>query len=368
MGLKVRKILLTNFRNYKNYNLEIFDSNVVIFEGPNAVGKSNILEAIQLVTSFKSFRSSKYQDFILFGEDEGSVRIDFEDLHRSIQMELRINQEGKTFFLNDKRKSINNLRGVIPSVIFIPDDLSLIKGSQSVKRAAIDAIGMQVTKNYQIIKRDYEKLISHKNKIIKENYSDLLIETINETLLKVGSQFYLYRSHLIGKLIPLIKKYYYEISDMSEHVDVYYIPSWEVCLGEVQSEYTYPREQVVCLYEQALKETKETEREKGRALIGPHADTLEFYIDGKNIRSFGSQGQQRSVALSFKLAELEVLTEATGQKPILLLDDVMSELDIHRREKLISHIENGFQTFITTTNLEYFNEEVLKEANIIHLR
>lgn len=364
MTLTIKNISLENFRNYTKYSLCDIGS-LTIFIGPNAIGKTNLLEAIYLSTSLSTFRNVPAKQLIKWNERTAKIKADLVSDSRNLSLDLSIGENGKEFNLNGKKKTTKELRGLLPSVCFLPDDLTLIKGSQSVKRKTIDNFGIQASRNYHTIKKDYEKILQHKNSLLKEeserNMTEL-IEAVNQTLVTTGTQFYLYRKALLSQLEPYITKHYEIISGRKEEITISYIPSWcDINLLSMEEN----KERITDQFISSLYEKYNEERRRGMSLIGPHADKIEFYINGRDMTVYGSQGQQRSLVLSIKLAEVEVLQDITGQKPILLLDDVMSELDKERRTALLSFIQDDIQTFITTTNCEYFSEELLNSARVI---
>ena len=277
-------------------------------------------------------------------------------------------EDGKrSYSLNGKPKKIQTLKGLLPAVSFTPDDLDLVKGSQSGKRAALDALGSQLTSNYYVIRKDYEKILQHKNKLLKEEGSSSYLEAIDETLVRVGAQLYCYRSSLFAKLLLEIQRYYREITGGIESVQAVYVPSWQEADPEDMETFILSKEEATQQMYEALVGKREDERRRHRAIIGPHADKVEFFIEGKNARIYGSQGQQRSIVLSFKLAEVSLIRDMLDQKPVLLLDDVMSELDEQRRNALVGFISGDIQTFISTTNLQYFANGILDEARVVEL-
>ena len=366
MDLKVKNIELLNFRNYKNLQLSDLES-LVIFLGPNAIGKTNIIEAIQLLTALDSFKKTPASQLIFWDETLSQIGADITNNERLLNIKMSINDGKKTYFLNNKRKQKKELKSILPAVVFSPDDLVLIKGSQSRRRNAIDDIGIQISANYRIIKNDYDKIILHKNKLLKTGENLPLLDSINETLLTVGSKLYCYRSSLFFRLRPFIKNNYIKISEGKETLETSYTPSWEIYNEEIYQDFLYDIKEVSLLLFDALNKNKQEEIRRKKSLIGPHADKIDFYISGKNSGLYGSQGQQRSLVLSFKLAEVEIIQEIIKQKPVLLLDDVMSELDTSRRRALMSFIEDGIQTFITTTHINYFSSDIINNAQILNL-
>lgn len=369
MGLKIQQIHYRNFRNYKNYELtDIGD--ITVFVGPNAIGKTNLVEGIQLITAFNSFRSSKTEHLVRFGEDSSFIRAVLGDGVRKLDIDFTIYEGKRSFSLNGKRKQIKNLRGILPSVVFSPDDLNFIKGSQSIKRAEIDNLGFQLSANYNNVRHDYERILKQKNRYLKEDTTHTFLESVNEVLTTIGSQFYVLRTRLVQELIPYIKTYYAELCVGKEEVSIAYIPSWlkyeDPSLQELM-ESQLSRDEVKEQLDTVIEREFSREHQRRLSLFGPHADQIVFLINGKDASHFASQGQQRSLVLSYKMAEVALLRDRLNQTPVLLLDDVMSELDEQRRSQLIKVISQDIQTFITSTNLSYFDDEFLSNAEIIEL-
>ena len=369
MGLKIQQIHYRNFRNYKNYELtDIGD--VTVFVGPNAIGKTNLVEGIQLITAFNSFRSSKTEHLVRFGEDSSFIRAVLGDGVRKLDIDFTIYEGKRSFSLNGKRKQIKNLRGILPSVVFSPDDLNFIKGSQSIKRAEIDNLGSQLSANYNNVRHDYELILKQKNRYLKEDTTHTFLESVNEVLTTIGSQFYVLRTRLVQELIPYIKTYYTELCVGKEEVSIAYIPSWlkyEDPSFQELMESQFSRDEVKEQLDTVIEREFSREHQRRLSLFGPHADQIVFLINGKDASHFASQGQQRSLVLSYKMAEVALLRDRLNQTPVLLLDDVMSELDEQRRTQLIKVISQDIQTFITSTNLSYFDDEFLSNAEIIEL-
>lgn len=369
MGLKIQQIHYRNFRNYDNYELtDIGD--VTVFVGPNAIGKTNLVEGIQLITAFNSFRSSKTEHLVRFGEDSSFIRAVLSDGVRKLDIDFTIHEGKRSFSLNGKRKQIKNLRGILPSVVFSPDDLNFIKGSQSIKRAEIDNLGSQLSANYSNVRHDYERILKQKNRYLKEDTTHTFLESVNEVLTTIGSQFYVLRTRLVQELIPYIKTYYAELCVGKEEVSIAYIPSWlkyeDPPLQELLGS-QFSRDEVKEQLDTVIEREFSREHQRRLSLFGPHADQIVFLINGKDASHFASQGQQRSLVLSYKMAEVALLRDRLNQTPVLLLDDVMSELDEQRRTQLIKVISQDIQTFITSTNLSYFDDEFLSNTEIIEL-
>lgn len=366
MGLSVCEIEFSNFRSYDNFRLSDIGSLMVLM-GPNAIGKTNVIEGLQLLTALSSFRHATTEQLIHEGRKSAQLSAALRDKSRSLDISLTISEGKKNYFLNEKPKRPSDLKGLIPAVVFTPDDLELVKGSSTPRRTWIDSLGGQLSANYYVIKRDYEKVVRHKNRLLKEEASTDLIASINDMLITCGAQLACYRASLFERLSPLIQAYYQTISDGREELRACYIPSWEPNESGEQSTYTFNKQEARLALEKALYEKKYEETIRRRSLIGPHADHINFYINGKDASHYGSQGQQRSIVLALKIAEVSLIQSMLQQTPLLLLDDVMSELDASRRDSLISFIEGDIQTFITTTNLDYFDKKLINRADIVSL-
>ena len=371
MSLQITQLELSNFRNYREFKCDDL-SKLNIFVGPNAVGKTNIVESIDLLTSISSFRNSRAAELMGPYEDFARARAQVKDDHRALEFELRVKDGKKKYFYNGKEKPANQLRGIMPSVTFTPDDLSLIKGANSFRRRALDALGSQLSANYPVVRKDFEQILRQKNNLLKDNPSLVFLESVNEMFVIYAAQLYCYRVSLFEKLLPCVSEYYRNISHRGEEVTARYIPSW---LAENVSHETFAidlpdshdKEQVRSVLLDAVNASSHRELAARHALVGPHKDSILFSIDGREAGTFGSQGQQRSLVLAWKLAEVRLVQEMLDTKPILLLDDVMSELDELRRKELTRYVLSSTQTFITTTNLSYFTQDMLDCAHIVHL-
>lgn len=375
--MKLREISFSNFRNYQSFMLDNI-GNLTILVGDNGVGKTNILEGIQLMTSGDSFRHAQIAQLIHEGAPFARIRTETSDGNRLMLTELTIEPGKKRYCVNGKAKSIVDIRGVLPAVVFTPDDLDLAKKSSSVKRDALDVLGMQLTRNYYIVRRDYEKVVRYKNRLLKEEASQALVESIDETLVTCGSQLFCYRLALFNRLVPLVKENYAHIVVGSlgrgegEEFGATYRASWTHLSGDGNlelAEFGAPdRNEVKEWLYKSLEKFREDERMRRRSLVGPHNDKIEFFLNGRDASNFASQGQQRSIVLAWKLAEVSLIRASLGTSPVLLLDDVMSELDGNRRDMLVRFVTNDIQTFITATDLSGFNTELLDRSSVVELR
>lgn len=349
MSLRIKDFSLFNFRSYDQFTLEGL-TDLTIFYGPNAIGKTNAVEAIQLLTALTSFRKATATELIKQGEQAARIKAKVSDGNRILEVQLLFEDGKRRYELNGKPRSVKSLKGLLPSIKFSPEDLSLVKGSDSFRRQEMDLIGSQVNANYYQIMRDFEKILRHRNRLLKDEVSDDLLDALTDLFDKVGSQLTAYRKALLTHIKPFMVEAYADISN-GEELTIQYLPSWEEDAGLAE----------------VLDAMREQERARKMTLVGPHRDKILFQINGMDASTFASQGQQRSIVLALKMAEVRLIEEMLDQKPILLLDDVMSELDASRRDAMVEKLLPETQTFITTANLDYFNKEIIKKARIIDI-
>ncbi|HAM16252.1 MAG TPA: DNA replication and repair protein RecF [Eggerthellaceae bacterium] len=367
MGLNIRSLDLLDFRNYEHFALEDI-GRVTVLVGRNAIGKTNVLEAVNLITATSALRHKQLSELIREGAAAARVQTRLEDGNRDLTCTLYVEPGKKRYELNGKAKPSSDMRGILPAVSFTPDDLELVKKSASVKRKAIDDMGMQLSANYHVIRNDYEKALRYKNRLLKEEASQDLVEAVGETLVRCGAQLFCYRHSLFKRLVPLVQERYGELSQSGEDFAAQYLPSWLRMDGIERDELReYSRDEVRLLMEQSLAYKAGEERARRRCLIGPHNDDISFFVAGRNASLYASQGQQRSVVLAWKLAEVDMVKSMLQTAPVLLLDDVLSELDGSRREMLLSNVKGDMQTFITATDLAPFDNDVLGDARIVNL-
>ena len=371
MALRLKSVRFRQFRNHKVFELsDIGDLTVLV--GQNGVGKTNILEGIQLLVSGTSFRHAPTAQLIQ--EEQTTARLEGElvDENRLLSISLSMEDGRKRYEINGKGKQLAEVRGLVPTISFVPDDMSLIKGSSAGRRDALDERGSQLSASYSAIHQDYERVVKHKNKLLKEEASESLLDSIDEMVVTCGSQLFCYRVALFNRILPFISKNYENISDNNEELTASYVPSWGY-LEDQKSQKNFPafggidKERIRDMMRMRLHDYRPRELERKRSLVGPHNDKIYFYLDGKDASSFASQGQQRSIVLSWKMAEADLTTDMTGSKPVLLLDDVLSELDTTRRHKLVSFVDCCSQAFMTATDLSFFPAELAGKASIVGL-
>ena len=369
MSLRIQSIRLHDFRSYADACISDLSS-LVVLAGPNAAGKTNFIEAVQLLTALDSFRSPKTDQLSRWDAGQASIAAVLRDGERKVDVALHLDARGRHFKLNGKQRPRQELQGTLPAVVFSPDDLQLVKGSPELRRNAIDALGIQVSRNYLSVKRDYEKILRQKNRLLKDEVSASYLASVNEVLVKIGSQLFLYRLRVLRGMRELLPQRHRDSTASDDAVSLEYAPSFrrEASLDDDEIRfYESNRSSVEDELHRALAARGDEERARKMSLVGPQRDVPDFSLNGRSASDFASQGQQRSIAIAYKLSELRYIEQITNVKPILLLDDVMSELDSNRRAMLTGYIHEAAQTFITTTNLDYFTPEFLETAQVIAL-
>ena len=373
--MHIKRIELCNFRNHQHLVLDEV-GNVLIIIGDNAAGKTNIIEALQLLSMHESFRQPKNEELILKNQEKEitSLSIDINTLQSVNTKQLIIDQGTRTFLYNKKEKPAKDLLDEVPSVLFTPDDLYLIKGPPEQRRSLLDSLGSRLSKSFSQIRNEYYKSLRQKNSLLKQEEVNLeLLDSWNINLAKLGTSLTKHRFGLFEQLLEITTKIYKGISG-GEVLTGAYIAYGENSddaqeeKGEIKEalKNTQVKELKKELYEIITKK-REAEIKARRSLVGSQKDDIHFYINNQDTRRYASQGQQRSVALALKMAEIEILKRVKAKEPLLLLDDVMSELDETRRNFFVELIGEESQVVLTTTNLSYFNKEFLSRATVVEL-
>lgn len=337
----IESIELQNFRNYPALALE-FDPGTNIFYGDNAQGKTNILEAVYLCCTSKSHKSSRDRDMIRFGQDEAHIKLRVRKNQVPVRIDLHLKKnKPKGIAVNGVPiRKASELFGVANVVFFAPEDLNLIKNGPSERRRFIDMELCQLNKLYVHSLVQYNRILNQRNKLLKDlafhpEYEDTL-DVWDLQLSKYGIQVMEFRSNFIEQLNGIIKQIHIGLSGSREELEIFYEPN------------VRPEDM-----EDSIKKNRAQDIRQKTTLTGPHRDDIRFSVNGIDIRRFGSQGQQRTAALSLKLSELKLVESMIHDSPILLLDDVLSELDSSRQNHLLSAISD-IQTMITCTGLDDF--------------
>lgn len=353
----ITELEIRDFRNYSYAKIH-FDKKLNVLVGNNAQGKTNLLEAVFILALGKSPRVNKDKDLVKWDKESANIKLKIQKERGSTEIEIRLFSQGKKIILINgiPIKKISELMGILNVVYFFPDDLKLIKEAPSERRRFMDMDICQASKQYFYLLTRYDRILNQRNKLIKSTKELTELENIigvwDEQLAEIASKIILTRIKFINKLIPKVKSCHNYLTNNNENLDLEYIG----IVGETSIE----------IKEKLLKKLKETlskDFELGYTTIGPHRDDLKITLNGIDLRSFGSQGQQRTASLSLKLAEIEAFKDETGETPILLLDDVLSELDNLRQNKLCE-VASKLQTILTCTS---FNFSVnAKKYNIVN--
>ena len=361
MAIRLTHVAVRDFRSYSSYDLEPSAATTILV-GRNAVGKTNLVEALQLVTAGQSFRRPSPRELVREGAASARVaaRLEGEGRLVDIQLDATATPAKRTFRKNGKACPAAGVRGILPSVLFCPDHLDMVKRSASVRRAALDDFGMQLNDQYAQLVGLYERSVEQRNALLKDPYPDQgLLAAWDESLAQTGAALLTHRTALLARLRAHMRAVYALIAP-HEEIAVAYASS----LGEVEG---CGRAELAERLIAAYQAGRADELRRGMTLAGPHRDEIAFSIDGRDARAYGSQGQQRSVVLAWKMAEVRVTYDILGRYPLLLLDDVMSELDAARRGAIMQFAGTEVQTVITTTNLGYFSSDVLDAAKVVEI-
>ncbi|MEG1996361.1 MAG: DNA replication/repair protein RecF [Oscillospiraceae bacterium] len=364
----IKKINLVNYRNINNLEILPMEKTNIIY-GENAQGKTNLVEAIWLMTGNNSFRNSKTVELLNFDKDFFSVEIAFQDKKREQKAKITFSEKKKILLNGVNLKTNNELKGNFYCVVFSPSHLSFVKDGPKQRRNFLDTAISQIKPQYCSYTDTYDKLIEQRNALLKgqtqEKKEDLLIAW-DIQIAKIATIISIYRNDYINKLNLLSKKIYSELSSQKETFKIKYNSS---CFDENPIPTTYDKTTTEVYYKK-LVENHEYDIKQGYTTCGVHRDDLEIYINDLSVKTYGSQGQQRSSILALKLAEAELLKLITGENPIILLDDVMSELDKSRQDYILNKT-SGFQVFITCCEMcdNYKNENIkifnMKKGSII---
>jgi len=358
--VRITRLELTDFRNYGNLVLEPSNT-LTVLVGPNAVGKTNIVEALQLVTAARSFRRPDFSDVVRWGAERALVRLRAEDGPRLLEIELEIDAEGRrTYTVNGQvKRRHSDVAGLLPSVVFTPDDLGMVKGPAERRRAAIDDLGEQLSSTYGSLRRDYGRAVRQRNALLKEGVSGPQMEAWSEQVIVLGAALVVHRLRLLDRLMIHASERY---SEMAAGEELGYTYADRCALATCP---TMDIETISAAMREEMVRRRHEERRRQVTLVGPHRDDIVLTVRGKDARAFASQGQQRTIALSWKLAEVAVVEDVLRREPVLLLDDVMSELDAERRSALSEVVMSRIQTVVTTTNTGYFTDEMLARASVV---
>ncbi len=367
--MQIKGLYLKNFRNYEFLNLE-FEKDFNVIFGDNAQGKTNILEAIFLCSSGRSHRTSKDLELIKIGREDYTVKLHFihsvnEEMEKDIEIVYSKEEKKRIKINGSPLRKIGNLMGQLNTVMFSPEDILIIKEGPTERRRFIDIALSQLKPSYFYDLQQYIKILAQRNNLLREiEFNKSLINTLevwNQSIAEKGSRIIRARKQFVDLLARKAEYNHERITNKNEKLTIKYSPS-------VEGIEDYNNlESVKKTFLNNLESIRRRELLKSTTLIGPQRDEYDLAVNGESLKLYGSQGQQRTAILSIKLSEVDIIREETGENPVLLLDDVMSELDNKRQDYLFGNL-NGLQTFITCTKRDIFEDGFKVKANYINIR
>lgn len=356
--MNIAEIELINFRNYNKFKINDLDNKNIII-GNNGIGKTSILEAIYVCSLARSFKNTFDNNLINSNKNYLKIKISLEgENKKKKKLEYLLSENGKkTKINNNLKKRISDFIFQYKIVLFSPDELKIIKEAPSVRRNYINISLSQINKTYIKTLNKYNVLIKNKNEYLKRMYLNrnldpMYLNVLDEKIIDLGLEIYECRKNYIEKVNKYIQKIFRNFKN-NDTLQIKYVSQFE----------NKTKKDLVKLF----KKYREKEIVLGVSKIGIQKDDLEFLHNDKNAKDFSSQGTQKLIILAFKLAELEILKKEYYEEPILLLDDLFSELDIENQNKIIKFLKNDIQIFITTTDINNVNKKIIKNAKIINL-
>lgn len=370
----LQSLHLRQFRNYRDQRVE-FGAPKTILVGENAQGKSNLLEAVELLATLRSHRAVRDRELVKDGESAGQITALLDRTIGTVDLALTLRSNGRrTVALNEQTlKRQLDFLGVMNAVQFSSLDLDLVRGGPGQRRNWVDTLLTQLEPIYASILHQYNLVLRQRNALLKQQRSRLekslapdgAIDTTqlaiwDAQLATTGTRVVRRRARVLERMAPFAQAWHQSISDSREILDVTYAPN-----------VTLEQDDPTVIQQAFLDKIQQraiAEKLQGTTLVGPHRDEIEFTINQTPARQYGSQGQQRTLVLALKLAELKLIEAVTDEQPLLLLDDVLAELDLNRQDKLLDTIQDRFQTLITTTHLGSFDAQWLKSSQILTVK
>ncbi|NEO25874.1 MAG: DNA replication/repair protein RecF [Kamptonema sp. SIO4C4] len=366
----LRRLHLRQFRNYSDQKVQ-FEAEKTILVGNNAQGKSNLLEAVEVLATLNSHRTSRDRDLVQNEHTTGQIAATVERKHSTIELGVLLRKQGRrTLKLNSEtlRRQMEFL-GQVNAVQFSSLDLDLVRGSPEIRRHWLDALVIQLEPVYAYILQQYNQVLRQRNALLRRlkqeemrSLSDgekMQLALWDAQLAANGSRVTRRRARVLARLVPIAQEWHRLISGAKEKLEIHYTPNvpWT----------TDDPEQVQQAFLSKIEQRRTAEKYQGRTVVGTHRDEIELVINETPARAYGSQGQQRTLVLALKLAELKLIEEVIGEPPLLLLDDVLAELDPNRQNQLLEAIQGRFQTLITATHITAFDAQWLNSSQILSI-
>ncbi len=387
----ITRLSLTNYRNYSRLTIDLPPGPILLC-GDNAHGKTNLLEAISFLSTTRSVHARSdqqlinwlvlQQDILPFARVEAIVSSESDTFELAITVVREGDNLRKAISLNGVKKRAMDVIGKLTTVMFLPEDIDLVIGAPSVRRRYLDSTLCQINPTYCQALSRYNKILTRRNALLKElfkrNSNPDQLFFWDEQLAHDGATIVLERHHTLAALDTIARQHHRELSEGQEGLRLYYMPSFDLYQRPnpnpqkpIMTEELVPYSVVIPSPEEVrqtflayLQQAHQEEIRRGITMVGPHRDDFLFLVDGIDMNLYGSRGQQRTVALSAKLAEVVLMRRQTGDMPVLLLDDVMSELDIHRRKQILKLVDQAGQALLTTTDWADYDEQFRQRANL----
>jgi DNA replication and repair protein RecF len=364
----LRSLHLRHFRNYRDQEIT-FDAPKTILVGENAQGKTNLLEAVELLATLRSRRASRDRELVYQEERQAQIAATVERLGVAHELVMELRSSGRRSLKVDGqvlRRQVDFL-GQVNAVVFSSLDLELVRGGPEARRNWLDGVLLQLEPAYLGLVEQYRQILKQRNALLKQDplaAGDKVPQMAfwDAQLATLGSRILRRRARLLQRLEPLAARWHQAISGGRETLSLTYRP--QVPLPDPQADPKVVQAQFLA----AIRAKAAAEQALGTSLVGPHRDEVELGIDGVAARAYGSQGQQRTLVLALKLAELELIEQVVRDPPLLLLDDVLAELDLQRQNQLLEAIQERVQTLVTTTHLGSFDASWLKAAQILQVQ
>jgi len=360
----LRKIKLVNFRNYKNLNIN-FQKNINIIIGDNAQGKTNILESIYTLALTKSYRTTNDSNLIRINQEKFIIIGEIKDGSIFKKLSLELHKSNKVVKINDNIiNKISDYIGNLYVILSSPDDLQMIKGSPTERRNFLNIEISQLSSNYIKKYNEFNKILKMRNDYLKllftNNIGDYAyLEVLTNNLIDREIDIYMERKNFIDKVNKNLTDIYKDIANIKDLKIIY----------ETNVEFNdFNTQDIKRVLTEKYKKNQQREIAMGMTLYGPHRDDFTFKINDNDIKIFGSQGQQKLAFIALKFAEIPIFEEKTGTKPIILLDDIFSELDKTKKNKLIQYINNDYQVIITSNDTKDISKKILKDSNIYKIK
>ncbi|GAA4076932.1 DNA replication/repair protein RecF [Amphibacillus indicireducens] len=361
----IKNLKLLHYRNYDELDL-IFDNGINVIIGENAQGKTNLMEAIYLLAFTRSYRTSKDKELIQWDQNYAKIEGTIIKRNQQFPLEIQLSSKGKKAKLNHlEQRRLSDYIGALNVVMFAPEDLNLVKGNPQVRRRFIDMEIGQIQPVYIYHLGQYQKILKQRNHLLKslqrkQTDNLIMLDVLTEQLIEhaciVIEKRFIFLELLRHWAIQIHKR----ISQEREQLEINYQATIDVLE-------TDNKEKISNIYLEKFKQNRHKEIERGTTLYGPHRDDLIFFINQRDVQKYGSQGQQRTTALSLKLAEIELIKQEVGEYPVLLLDDVLSELDQYRQSHLLDTIQGKVQTFVSTTSVSDVKHETIEKAELFYV-